>query len=306
MQKSINWDVVSFDWNQVRAFLAAAEEGSLSGAARVLGQTQPTVSRQISSLEKELGVLLLERGTRGLTITDSGQGLLMHARAMGQAAAQLSLTATGQSANVDGHVSITATNAFATFHLSQILKRLHVDAPRVIVTIETSNEVRDITRREADISIRHAAPTEPDLIGKHVADMEAHLYASKEYLDRNGHPRSVEDCSELDFIGFESPTTLLPVLNSLGLSLNENQFRINTASGTAILQYVREGLGISLLTQDALTVYPELVRVLPELPPIPVPVWVVTHRELRTSRRIRVVFDLLTEEIQNNFGVRTS
>ncbi len=299
MQKSINWDAVSFDWNQVRAFLAAVEQGSLSGAARVLGQTQPTLSRQISSLEKELGVLLLERGTRGLTITDAGQGLLVHVRAMGQAALQLSLAATGQSAKVDGHVSITATNAFATFHLAGVLRRLRLEAPMITVTVEASNEVRDITRREADISIRHAAPTEPDLIGKHVADMSAQLYASRDFLDRHGRPVSAEECSDFDFIGFESPTTLIPILTSLGLTLTENQFRINTASGTALLEYVRQGLGMSILTEDAEDIFPELERVLPDLPAIPVPIWVVTHRELRTSRRIRVVFDVLSEELQN-------
>lgn len=306
MHKSINWDAVSFDWNQVRAFLAAVEQGSLSGAARVLGQTQPTLSRQISSLETELGVLLLERGTRGLTITDSGQGLLVHVRAMGQAALQLSLAASGQSAKVDGHVSITATNAFATFHLSRILKRLRVEAPLITVTIEASNEVRDITRREADISIRHAEPTEPDLIGKHVADMSAHIYASKEFLDRHGRPGRPEDCSELDFIGFQSPTTLLPILNSFGLSLTENQFKINTASGTALLEYVRQGLGMSILTEDAEDLFPELERVLTDLPAIPVPIWIVTHRELRTSRRIRVVFDVLSEELRSLIGRRES
>lgn len=300
MHKSINWEVVSFDWNQVRAFLAAAEQGSLSGAARVLGQTQPTLSRQISNLEKQLGVLLLERGTRGLTVTEPGQDLLVHVRAMGQAALALSLAATGQSASIEGHVSITATNAFATYHLSRILKRIRIEAPRINVTVETSNKVRDITRREADISIRHAEPTEPDLIGKHVADMDARLYASRDFLNRHGRPASVDDCSDLDFVGFESATTLLPILNSLGFSVTENQFKISTASGTALLEYVRQGLGMSILTRDAEDLFPELERVLPDLPAIPVPIWVVTHRELRTSRRIRVVFDLLTEEIRDS------
>jgi DNA-binding transcriptional LysR family regulator len=302
MQKSINWEAVSFDWNQVRAFHAAAEQGSLSGAARVLGQTQPTLSRQISNLEKELGVLLLERGTRGLTITDSGQDLLVHVRAMGQAAMQLSLAATGQSASVEGDVSITATNAFATYHLPRVLKRLRVEAPRITVTVETSNKVRDITRREADISIRHAAPTEPDLIGKHVGDVGAHLYASKAFLDHQGRPTDPDDCSKFDFVGFESATTLLPVLNSLGVTVTETNFKINTASGTALVEYVRQGLGISILTQDAQELFPDLEQVLPELPAIPVPVWIVTHRELRTSRRIRIVFDVLVEEIRDQMA----
>lgn len=299
MQKSLNWDAVSFDWNQVRAFLAAVEQGSLSGAARVLGQTQPTVSRQISNLEEQLGVLLLERGTRGLTITDSGQGLLTHVSAMGQAALNLSLAASGQSASIEGDVCITATTAFATFHLPRILKRIRLEAPLVTVTIVTSNNVQNITKREADISIRHAAPTEPDLIGKHIGDMDALMYASRDFLDQHGRPENAEDCAELDFVGFESPTALIAPLQALGVSVSEKNFKIITASGTAILECVRQGLGVSIITRDAQYFFPDLEPVLPELGSLPVPIWLVTHRELRTSRRIRVVFDILAEEIGN-------
>ncbi|MBX2878855.1 MAG: LysR family transcriptional regulator [Granulosicoccus sp.] len=304
MHKSINWNAVSFDWNHVRAFLAAAEQGSLSGAARVLGQTQPTLSRQISSLEDDLGVLLLERGTRGLTLTDPGMQLLEHVSAMGQAALQLSLAASGQSAAIEGHVLITATNAFATFHLPRMLQRVRVEAPLISLTVVASNEVRDITRREADIAIRHAQPMQPDLIGKQVGAMQACLYASKSYLQKHGRPDNPEQCASLDFIGFENPATLVPVFKSLGIPVLENQFKISTASGTALMEMVRLGLGASILTTDVEDLFPEFERVLPSLNPIPVPVWLVTHRELRTSRRIRVVYDVLEEEIRRYMGTQ--
>jgi len=231
MQKSINWEAIKFDWNHVRAFLAAADEGSLSAAARVLGQTQPTLSRQITALEEDLGVLLLERGTRGLTLTESGLALLEHVRAMGQAAAQVSLAATGQSKSVDGHVTITTTNAFATYHLPRMLKRVREEAPLLQVTLVTSNEVRDITRREADISIRHAEPTQPDLIGKQVGLFEAHVYAAREYLNEVGRPQSAAACASLDYIGFDKAETLLPVLNGMGVPVTKDNFKIITASG---------------------------------------------------------------------------
>lgn len=302
MHKSINWNAVSFDWNHVRAFLAAAEQGSLSAAARVLGQTQPTLSRQISNLESDLGVLLLERGTRGLTLTKPGMELLEHVSAMGQAALQLSLAASGQSAAIEGHVCITATNAFATFHLPRMLQRVRLEAPLITMTIVATNEVRDITRREADIAIRHAQPTQPDLIGKQVGAMEAYLYASKSFLEKHGRPANPEHCAGLDFVGFESPATLVPLFSSLGIPVSENQFKISTASGTALLELVRLGLGMSILTVDVEDFFPELERVFPDHNPIPVPIWLVTHRELRTSQRIRVVYDVLEEEIRRYMG----
>jgi DNA-binding transcriptional LysR family regulator len=301
MHKSFNWESMSFDWNHVRSFLAAVDQGSLSGAARVLGQTQPTVSRQITALEQSLGVLLLERGAHGLTLTEPGKGLLDHVSAMGQAAMNLSLTASGQADSIEGQVCITSTNVFATFHLPPILRRLRTEAPLIHINVVASNDVRDITAREADISIRHAKPTEPDLIGKHVGDTEAYLYASKELLNNVGRPDTASDCEALDFIGFESAQTLLPILQSFGINLTEQHFKITTASGTAILEYVRQGLGVSILTGDAEMLYPELERVLPEMAAIPVPIWLVTHRELRTSRRIRVVFDILAEDLAARF-----
>lgn len=100
----------AFDWNQVRAFLATADAGSLSAAARVLGQTQPTLGRQVAALEADLGVTLFERAGRGLVLTEAGADLLEHVRAMGAAADRVALAASGQSQEVAGLVRITASD----------------------------------------------------------------------------------------------------------------------------------------------------------------------------------------------------
>jgi len=100
----MNWQSVSFDWNQARAFLVTAEQGSLSAAARALGLTQPTLGRQVAALEEKLGVTLFERGRRSLFLTQSGLELLDHVRMMGDAAGRISLTASGQSQAIEGLV----------------------------------------------------------------------------------------------------------------------------------------------------------------------------------------------------------
>ena len=294
----MNWQSVSFDWNQARAFLATAEEGSLSAAARALGQTQPTLSRQVAALEQHLGVTLFERVGRSLSLTQSGLELLDHFRAMGNAANRISLAASGQSQAIEGHVRITATNIMATYHLPPVLSRLREIAPGIEIEVVASNEVRDLTRREADIALRHGRPEQPDLIARLVAESTAHLYASKAYLDRHGRPRTAEDLADRDFIGpagFEEPEGLIEFLNALGLPLTRRNFKLITASGTVILESVRQGLGISILLKEWHDLVPGLEQVLPDLDPIPVPTWLVTHRELHTSRRIRLVFDLLAE-----------
>ena len=291
----MNWQAVTFDWNQVRAFLATAEEGSLSAAARALGLTQPTLSRQVAGLESDLGVTLFERGNRVMNLTESGLALLEHVRAMGEAATRVSLAATGRSELIDGHVSITATSTFATRHLPAVVERVRHRAPGIELEIIAANESLDLLRREADIAIRHARPEHGDLIARRIGRTTAHLYASKAYLDREGRARSPADVARYDFIGFESPTQLLDLYQGMGIPLTRQHCKVFTANGRVILSLIEQGLGVGVVTRDVAETRPEIEEVLPNLPPIEVPVWLVTHRELHTSRRIRLVFDTIAE-----------
>lgn len=293
----MNWNAVSFDWNQVRAFLATVEEGSLSAAARALGQTQPTLSRQVAALERDLGVTLFERGPRAMALTDAGIELLDHVRAMGEAAARLSLSASGKSQAIEGHVSITATDMTATYLLPPVLMQLRDEAPNLYVELNPSNDVRDLIKREADIAIRHVRPEQADLIAKLVGNSMAHVYASQSYLARAGHPESADDLSALSFIGMSPIERFLPIVLAPGLELKASQFKVTTASGTALIELVRQGVGISVLPRHTAKLFPELVPVLQDRISFPIPIWLVTHRELHTSRRIRVVYDLLASSL---------
>lgn len=291
----MKWQAISFDWNQARAFLATAEEGSLSAAARALGQTQPTLSRQVRALEADLAVTLFERVGRSLVLTQAGIELLDHFGAMRDAAGRVSLAASGRSQAIEGHVSITATNFMATFYLPAVLKKIRKAAPNIELEIITSNAVQDLTRREADIAIRHGRPNQPDLIARLVGETTAHFYASPEFLDEFGRPETMEELSALEFIGFENPDRMIPFLNDLGLSLSRDNFWVTTTSGTMLLELLRQDFGVSILTRDTAALVPDLECVLPSFDGIPVPVWLVTHRELHTSRRIRLVYDMLAD-----------
>lgn len=298
----MNWDTVSFDWNQARAFLVTAEEGSLSAAARALGLTQPTLGRQVAALEESLGVTLFERVGKSLILTQPGLELLDHVRGMGEAAGRFSLAASGQSQTIEGHVSITATNMMATYHLPPVFRKIREMAPGIELEILASSEVRDLRRREADIAIRHGRPEHPELIAKLVGETTAHLYAASEHLDAVGRPQCPEDIAGADFIGFGDPTEYLSYLTDLGLPITRENFKTTTNSGTVILALMRQGFGISVLTKQDADKADGIEQILPDLQPIPIPIWLVTHRELRTSRRIRLVFDLLAEEISSRTG----
>lgn len=298
----MNWRSVTFDWNQVRAFLVTAEEGSLSAAARALGLTQPTLGRQVAALEERLGVVLFERLGRSLSLTRSGLELLEHAREMGEAAGRVSLAASGRADAVEGEVSVTASDAFAAYLLPSILGRLRLAAPGIAVEVVASNGLRDLRRREADIAIRHVRPEEPELILRKVADMHARLYAARSLIDRLGRPHEGVQLSSWPFVGFERSDRLMNALNAQGLALTPDNFRIVTENGVVAWEYVRQGLGVGAMVEEIAALTPDVECILPGFPPFPVPVWLVTHRELRKSRRIRVVFDLLAEMLAGEGG----
>ncbi|MEO0996854.1 MAG: LysR substrate-binding domain-containing protein, partial [Pseudomonadota bacterium] len=168
-------------------------------------------------------------------------------------------------------------------------------APGIVIEIITANDSLDLIRREADIAIRHGRPQHGDLIAKRIAETTGHLCAAVSYLDRIGRPELPADLADADFIGFEHPDRMVEPFNAMGVPVTRDNFKICTASGSVILALMERGLGIGAMTKDIAERWPTLELVLPELPPFEVPTWLITHRELHTSRRIRLVFDTIAD-----------
>ncbi len=293
----MDWKSIKFDWNQARAFLVTAEEGSLSAAARALGMTQPTLGRQVSALEQALGIVLFERIGRGLELTPTGLELVSHVRNMGEAANRVSLAASGRSQSIEGSICITASEVHAAFLVPPIIARLRQLAPGIEIELIASNNASDLGRREADIAIRSFRPTQPELIARKIKDVPARLYAAKTYLKSIGLPKHPEDLERADFIDFDDSNMLLNGLNALGLNLSRSNFPIRTKNHIVQWQLVKQGLGIGVMPEDIGDAEPLVQQALPGLDPIVFPIWLTTHRELNTSRRVRLVFDLLAKEL---------
>jgi len=293
----MDWRAVKFDWNRAKAFLVTAEEGSLSAAARALGMAQPTLGRQVDALEEELGVILFERVGRGFALTPGGLELLDHVRAMGDAASRVSLAAAGQSQAIEGTVCIAASETYAAMVLPPILAKLRRAQPGLHIEIVASVKASDLRRREADIAIRNFQPTEPGLIAKKIRDVPARLYATPGYLERIGNPKLPYDLRQADFISIDKSGMFLNGLNALGLNLTERNFPIMTENYLVMWELVKHGLGIGILDGNIGDAEPLVRRALPDFEPLMFPIWLVAHREVSTSRRVRVVFDLLAEEL---------
>lgn len=288
----MDWPQADFDWNLVRAFLATAEEGSYSAAAKVLRLAQPTIGRQVALLEQQLGVALFERAGRGVALTPTGLELVEHVRTMSESALKLSRVAAGQSLALEGPITLSASEVDAAVHLAPLVPKLRALVPGLEVELIASNEAQDLRRREADIALRGFRPSEPELIARRVRDSHACLYASTAWLRAFGKVTK-RSLSGATFVGFDRSDTLRRGLAALGLELTADNFPILTRSQHTQWALVKAGAGIGIMTTEVGDREPGVQRVLKELPPITIPMWLVTHREVHTSRRVRVVADFL-------------
>lgn len=284
------------DWNHIRAFHATAMDGSLSAAARRLGLTQPTLSRQVLALEAELGVGLFERRGRKLLLTQTGSALLDHIQIMGDAADNLALAASGRAQDVGGRVCISATDVTATYVLPQIVARIRDEAPQITVVIAASNAISDLHRGEADIAVRHVRPDRPGLVAQHIRDAQAGFFASRDWIARHGEPQSPADLATAELMGFDDPL-FTSVLRDLGVPISPEDFRIVSESAVVVWEMVKRGMGVGVMMREVGEQTPGVVRLLPELRPIPVPIWLVTHQELQSRPSIRLVQAIMAQEL---------
>ena len=297
MHICMDWRSVKFDWNRARAFLVTAEEGSLSAAARALGLAQPTLGRQVSALEEELGIALFERNRRGLALTPAGLELLDHVRKMGEAATRVSLTASGQSQQLEGNICLTASDIYAAYLLPPIVARIRRNHPGIRIEIRATNDLADLRRREADIAIRNSRPEDPALIARKIRDDTARLYATPDYIASLPCELTADTLRQADFVGWDHGPSYREQLAEVGIHVDAESFPLITADHVVQWQLVKQGLAIGIVPTALGDSDPSVRRVLPDLPPITFPIWLAAHRDLATSRRIRVVFDILAESL---------
>jgi DNA-binding transcriptional LysR family regulator len=285
-----------FDWNLVRSFLAALDHGSLLGAARALGASQPTLGRHVAELEAQLGVVLFERTGRGLVPTGDALRLADAARAMESGAHQLA-RATAKSEAAAGTVRISASQPVACHLLPPILARLRRERPEVQIELVSSNAVSNLLRREADIALRMVQPDQGSLVARKIAKITLSAYAHRDYLARRGTPRQLADLLQHDVLAGDRNEDVLRAFGQLGFPVEKEFFSFRTDDLVAYWQAVRAGLGVGFIADYLAARDPHVIPLLPMLKIPPLPIWLTVHREIRSSRRIRAVYDFLARAV---------
>lgn len=291
----------TFNWQLVPSFLAAHEQGSLLGAARILGISQPTVGRHVALLEAQLGTPLFERTGRGLVPTPAAQRLADAARAMEAGAQSLLLSAQQSHSKLSGSVRLSASQPVACYLLPPLIARMRSELPGIQVELVSSNAVSDLLRREADIAIRMVRPTQGSLVARRIGQSRVAACAHRDYLARRGTPSQPIDLLQHDLVGNDRVGDIRQGFAALGHPVPPEQFGVRTDDLIAYWQAVRAGLGIGFVAAYLLKEDPAIVQVLPDLPISALPVWLTVHREIRSSRRIRAVYDFLARELPPYF-----
>jgi DNA-binding transcriptional LysR family regulator len=285
-------------WDLYRSFLAILRDGSLSGAARSLGLTQPTLGRHVLELEHRLGMSLFTRSPAGLTPTSAALELRPYAEALEASAHALLRAASGSQDEVRGAVRVTASEIISIEVLPPILAELRHTHPNLVIELVVSNRNEDLLRRESDIAVRMVQPTQTALLAQRIGAIELGLHAHPAYLARAGKPRSAAELERHTLIGFDQPSLFARGLSIGNQAVTREMFALRADNDLAQLAAIRAGYGIGVCQVPLARRAPVLTRILPSLFSVPLECWVAMHEDQRATPRCRVTFDALVEGLR--------
>jgi DNA-binding transcriptional LysR family regulator len=290
----MNSGPATWQWDDVRFFLAVSRTGSFSGAARALGVGHVTVGRRIAALERRLAVKLLSRTPEGFSVTAAGQAILRQCSAMESAALDLERVAAGRDTHAAGTVRVTTTEALGHGVLAQAIAGVCRAHPQLQVDLVVGVRTLDIARREADIAVRFARPGAPELVCRKLGEVAFSLYASRPYLARREAPKRGGGLAGHDLISFTgAPAATSPFF--LAESLEGARVALRCDSPLIQLRAAAEDVGIAELACFLGDESDHVTRIWPEEPPALRTAWLVMHQDLRRSARIRIVASAIVE-----------
>lgn len=282
-------------WDHQRAFLAVIEEGSLSGAARRLGVSQPTVRGWIAALEEALDTRLFSRSVNGLIPTETARTLIVPARAMSLASDVFVRAATAVPGEIAGTVRVSVSETMGVEVMPAMLVSLRKAYPGLTVELHVTDRAADLLGREVDIAVRTFAPDQDALIARKVGAIPLGFFASIDYLERRGWPETIADLAGHDILGPERSAMDLQIGKIAISELHPARYALRTDSHPARIAAVRAGLGITVMQIPVGSRDPRLRRLFPDTVVTQLDIWVAVHEDLRSVAQVAAVFDHLVE-----------
>lgn len=286
---------MAFEWDDARVFLAIHRTGSLSGAGRQLRVNQSTVGRRLGALEEAIGARLFDRTPDGYVITPPGERFLAHAEHMENEADDVLREIAGEEARLTGIVRVTAADAFGLRVLTPVLGRFHARYPEIEIALISDSRILSLTKRESDIGIRSPRPKEPSLVTRRIAEIGFGLYASRAYLAERGVPRPGSDFEGHDVVGFEDDYGPDAIWLTQNVRRGRVVMRVNRT--LACLELARLGVGLAIVPCYLGDPEPDLVRILGPSEAITMDLWLVLHKDLRHTARVRACADFIVAEL---------
>lgn len=290
--------ITDLDWSLIQSFVAVAETGSLSAAARQLNASQPTLGRHIRVLEDHLGLELFHRQARGFELTHKGQELLTPARDMAAAMADLSLCAAGQENRLEGDVRIACSVFMAHHAMPDIIADIRQKEPAIKIDLLPSDQSENLLFREADIAVRMYRPEQLDMITKHLGDIRIGMFAAKSYLDRKARPQGASDLRHHDIVGYDANDDIIREMRNMGIPATRDWFAVRCDNQSAYWKLVRAGCGLGFCQSDVALNTQGIEEVPVDFPLPLLPVWLTAHEALRHTPRISRVWELLEEALK--------
>lgn len=284
-------------WDLYRSLLAVVRTGSLSGAARALHLTQPTIGRHVEQLEGVLGAPLFTRSQTGLIPTPAALALVPHAETMAAAAAALLRAAEGQTSSEGGTVRITASEIMGAEVLPPILASIRERHPGIVFELVLANHSDDLLRRDADIAVRMYRPAQDVLVARRLGSISIGLFAHHRYVERRGIPPTLAALTDHDLIGFDRDDRSFRAVAGQGPSVGRENFTFRVDSDLAQLAALKAGLGIGACQVTIAANTGVMVPILPAVIAFKLDVWLAMHQDQKSVRPIRIVYDALAESL---------
>lgn len=293
------------DWDKLRIFHAAAEAGSFTHAGEILRMSQSAVSRQVSALERELGVALFHRHARGLVLTEQGEMLYQTATEVMSKLQTAEMLLSDTTTKPTGDLRIATPIGLGTVWFTQRLREFMELYPDIRVELVLNDDQIDISMREADVAIWTREPEHVDLIRRPLFTMRVRAYASTQYVRKYGVPQSLEDLDRHRFVSYNGTPAMhlsaIRALETIGRDGKEPRVAVFVANSIVALKYaIRAGIGIGLIPDYLTDEDPDLVTILSDVQFPKIQIIFVYPEELRTSKKVQVLRDFLVAKARSS------